>query len=83
MSPEAAEKLKNRYVLMRNGAGEHERETGKKTSIPITVRCVSSHHHRNSTMYSCDAYTVNQIFGCIMSDEFGRRPLMAIYFELC
>lgn len=38
MSPEAAEKLKNRYVLMRNGAGEHERETGKKTSIPITVR---------------------------------------------
>ena len=31
-------KLKNRYVLMRNGAGEHERETGKKTAIPITVR---------------------------------------------
>ncbi|XP_013394229.1 DNA replication licensing factor mcm5-A isoform X2 [Lingula anatina] len=38
LSAEAAEKLKNRYVLMRNGAGEHERETGKKTSIPITVR---------------------------------------------
>lgn len=38
MSKEASEKLKNRYVLMRNGASEHERETGKKTSIPITVR---------------------------------------------
>ncbi|XP_071079760.1 DNA replication licensing factor mcm5-like [Haliotis cracherodii] len=38
LSPEAAEKLKNRYVLMRNGAQEYERETGKKVSIPITVR---------------------------------------------
>jgi len=38
ISPEAAEKLKNRYVLMRNGAMDHERDTGKKTSIPITVR---------------------------------------------
>lgn len=38
LSPEAAEKLKNRYVLMRNSAGEYERETGKKVTIPITVR---------------------------------------------
>ena len=38
LSPGAAEKLKNRYVLMRNGAGEYERETGKKITIPITVR---------------------------------------------
>ncbi|XP_064623136.1 DNA replication licensing factor mcm5-A-like [Lineus longissimus] len=38
LSPAAAEKLKNRYVLMRNGAGELERETGKRTTIPITVR---------------------------------------------
>jgi DNA replication licensing factor MCM5 len=38
LSEAAAEKLKNRYVLMRNGATEHERETGKRTSIPITVR---------------------------------------------
>jgi DNA replication licensing factor MCM5 len=38
LSAEAAEKLKNRYVLMRNGAAEHERETGKRTTIPITVR---------------------------------------------
>jgi len=38
LSPESADKLKNRYVLMRNGAGEHEKQTGKKTSIPITVR---------------------------------------------
>ncbi|KAJ8308584.1 hypothetical protein KUTeg_013458 [Tegillarca granosa] len=38
LSPEAAEKLKNRYVLMRNGASEYERETGKRITIPITVR---------------------------------------------
>ncbi|XP_076463942.1 DNA replication licensing factor mcm5-A-like [Babylonia areolata] len=38
LSPESAEKLKNRYVLMRNDAGEYERETGKRVSIPITVR---------------------------------------------
>ena len=38
LSEEAADKLKNRYVLMRNGAHEYERETGKKVSIPITVR---------------------------------------------
>uniref|UniRef100_A0A0B7A8Y5 DNA replication licensing factor MCM5 n=1 Tax=Arion vulgaris TaxID=1028688 RepID=A0A0B7A8Y5_9EUPU len=38
LSDEAAEKLKNRYVLMRNSASDYERETGKKISIPITVR---------------------------------------------
>ncbi|XP_002739225.1 DNA replication licensing factor mcm5-like [Saccoglossus kowalevskii] len=38
ISEAAAEKLKNRYVLMRSGSREHERETDKKTSIPITVR---------------------------------------------
>lgn len=38
ISPEAADKLKNRYVLMRNSASAHERDTGKHTSIPITVR---------------------------------------------
>uniref|UniRef100_A0A2R5LIX8 DNA replication licensing factor MCM5 n=1 Tax=Ornithodoros turicata TaxID=34597 RepID=A0A2R5LIX8_9ACAR len=38
LSPQAAEKLKNRYVLMRNGTREHEQETDKKCSIPITVR---------------------------------------------
>lgn len=38
LSAAAAEKLKNRYVLMRNGAAVHERETGQKTTIPITVR---------------------------------------------
>lgn len=38
MSVEAADKLKNRYVLMRNGAKQHERDTEKKTMIPITVR---------------------------------------------
>ncbi|XP_069053275.1 DNA replication licensing factor MCM5 [Lepisosteus oculatus] len=38
LSAEAAEKLKNRYVLMRSGAREHERESVKRPSIPITVR---------------------------------------------
>uniref|UniRef100_A0A8C0Y333 DNA replication licensing factor MCM5 n=1 Tax=Cyprinus carpio carpio TaxID=630221 RepID=A0A8C0Y333_CYPCA len=31
-------KLKNRYVVMRSGAKEHERETDRRVSIPITVR---------------------------------------------
>ncbi|KAM8930004.1 DNA replication licensing factor MCM5 [Pelodytes ibericus] len=38
LSAEAAEKLKNRYILMRSGAREHERESEKRSSIPITVR---------------------------------------------
>ncbi|XP_064419231.1 DNA replication licensing factor MCM5 [Latimeria chalumnae] len=38
LSAEAAEKLKNRYVLMRSGAREHERESDRRSSIPITVR---------------------------------------------
>ncbi|XP_078672526.1 DNA replication licensing factor mcm5-like [Branchiostoma floridae x Branchiostoma belcheri] len=38
LSKEAAEKLKNRYVLMRNGARDHERESEKRNAIPITVR---------------------------------------------
>ncbi|CAM4456637.1 DNA replication licensing factor MCM5 isoform X1 [Lepidochelys kempii] len=38
LSAEAAEKLKNRYVLMRSGARQHERESDRRSSIPITVR---------------------------------------------
>lgn len=38
LSRQAAEKLKNRYVLMRNSAADHEKESGKRTAIPITVR---------------------------------------------
>lgn len=38
ISADAAEKLKNQYVLMRGGAGQLERDTGKKSAIPITVR---------------------------------------------
>jgi len=34
----AAEKLKSQYVLMRSGTLAHERDTGKKITIPITVR---------------------------------------------
>ncbi|KAJ8923984.1 hypothetical protein NQ315_006760 [Exocentrus adspersus] len=38
LNHEAAEKLKRRYVLMRTGASQHEKEIDKKSSIPITVR---------------------------------------------
>ncbi|CAB1342007.1 unnamed protein product [Coregonus sp. 'balchen'] len=38
LSASAAEKLKNRYVVMRSGAREHERESDRRASIPITVR---------------------------------------------
>nr|XP_033785334.1 DNA replication licensing factor MCM5 isoform X2 [Geotrypetes seraphini] len=38
LSAAAAEKLKNRYILMRSGAREHERESERRSSIPITVR---------------------------------------------
>jgi len=38
LSEAAGEKLKNRYVLMRTGTREHEIETDKRMSIPITVR---------------------------------------------
>lgn len=38
LSEHAAEKLKSQYVLMRSGTVQHERETGKRMSIPITVR---------------------------------------------
>ena len=32
--------LKNRYVLMRSGARDYERDVEKKINIPITVRCI-------------------------------------------
>ncbi|VDL91273.1 unnamed protein product [Schistocephalus solidus] len=38
LSPSAAEKLVNQYVLMRSGASRHEQQTGKRAAIPITVR---------------------------------------------
>jgi DNA replication licensing factor MCM5 len=38
LSEHAAEKLKSQYVLMRGGTLQHERDTGKRVSIPITVR---------------------------------------------
>jgi len=38
LSDEAAEMLKNRYVLMRSGARDYERDAEKKINIPITVR---------------------------------------------
>lgn len=38
LSAEAGEKLKRRYVLMRSGASQHEKEVEKRNTIPITVR---------------------------------------------
>lgn len=38
LSEEAAQMLKNRYVLMRSGARDYERDAEKKINIPITVR---------------------------------------------
>ncbi|VDM15932.1 unnamed protein product [Hydatigera taeniaeformis] len=38
LSPAAAEKLVNQYVLMRSGANRLEQQSGKRTAIPITVR---------------------------------------------
>ncbi len=38
LSPAAAEKLANQYVLMRSEANRHEQKTGKRAAIPITVR---------------------------------------------
>ena len=38
LSSSAADKLKNKYVLMRSGTKEVEAETDKRIAIPITVR---------------------------------------------
>merc|ERR1719510_2409262 len=38
LSSEAAEKLKNKYVMMRSSTREQEEQTEKRTAIPITVR---------------------------------------------
>lgn len=38
LNEEAGDKLKRRYVMMRSGAFQHEKEVDKKSTIPITVR---------------------------------------------
>ncbi|KAL0869248.1 hypothetical protein ABMA27_007518 [Loxostege sticticalis] len=38
LSANASERLRARYVLMRTGASQHERQADKRLSIPITVR---------------------------------------------
>jgi hypothetical protein len=48
LSAAAAEKLKNRYVVMRSGAREHERESDRRASIPITVRYFTCQRHYQS-----------------------------------
>lgn len=40
LSANASERLRARYVLMRTGASQHERQADKRLSIPITVRYV-------------------------------------------
>ncbi|XP_012275934.1 DNA replication licensing factor Mcm5 [Orussus abietinus] len=38
LNKEAGEKLQNRYVIMRSGTREHEKDSEKRLAIPITVR---------------------------------------------
>ncbi|GJQ66622.1 Mcm5 [Trypoxylus dichotomus] len=38
LNSEAADKLKRRYVMMRSGAHQHEKDVDRRNSIPITVR---------------------------------------------
>lgn len=38
MNQEAGDKLKRRYVMMRSGSLQHEKDTEKRSTIPITVR---------------------------------------------
>ncbi|KAJ7357503.1 minichromosome maintenance protein 5 [Desmophyllum pertusum] len=42
LSEEAAQMLKNRYVLMRSGARDYEKDAEKKINIPITVGITGS-----------------------------------------
>lgn len=85
LSAAAAEKLKNRYVLMRTGAREHEREMDKRPSIPITIRyaqmCIDAvfgneyevQRKLNTTwvsMHSCiSCWNMNQFLLLIMQHE--------------
>ncbi|CAK9301437.1 unnamed protein product [Gordionus sp. m RMFG-2023] len=38
LSDAAADKLKNAYVMMRNGSAQYEKDFSKKNAIPITIR---------------------------------------------
>ncbi|KAF7284925.1 hypothetical protein GWI33_017404 [Rhynchophorus ferrugineus] len=38
LNKEASEKLKRRYVMMRSGTSQHEKDVDHKNAIPITVR---------------------------------------------
>ncbi|XP_064403008.1 DNA replication licensing factor mcm5-like [Halichondria panicea] len=38
LSAESADKLRNRYVMMRGSTRQHERDTSKRSGIPITIR---------------------------------------------
>lgn len=38
LNEEAGNKLKRRYVMMRSGASQHEKDIDRRSSIPITVR---------------------------------------------
>jgi len=60
LSEAAAEKLKNRYVLMRSGVRDHEMESEKRLNIPITVRLISFD-------------IMIKIFCCIFSKSFDLQ----------
>jgi DNA replication licensing factor MCM5 len=38
LNAEAGDKLKRKYVMMRSGANQHEKEADRRNAIPITVR---------------------------------------------
>ena len=40
LSESAGERLRDRYVRMRGGVFEHEKQSGKRNAIPITIRYV-------------------------------------------
>ena len=42
LSDKSADKLGHKYVMMRTSAREHERDSNKRLSIPITVRQLES-----------------------------------------
>ena len=69
LSDEGAEKLKNQYVLMRSGTVTFERDTGKRMSIPITVRFVLKSKKKLLTLNEFEFQTIGSscpYFGIIV-----------------
>lgn len=73
LSAAAAEKLKNRYVVMRSGARDHERETDKRASIPITVRYVCFRCRVSSCQPRRSNVLASSTFWCLWFSGSWRR----------